>query len=99
MVSKYNPVDLANDASHFAASRFGKHYLQRLEQIKERELSVAMDTRYSDSFRAHAGTRAAAVKDEIDYFTIAQSIKNKPELLARMSEKLGIKKKEEPIDV
>lgn len=99
MQSNYSPVDLASDASNFATSRFGKHYLERLEQIKERELRVAMDTRYSESFRAHAATKAAAVTDELDYFQTAQTIRNKPELLSRLSAKLALKKKGEPIDV
>jgi hypothetical protein len=56
-----------------------------------------MDTNYNDSFRAHAATKAAACKDELDYFKTAQSIKNNPDLLARLAEKLKPKKGADPI--
>lgn len=95
MASKYNPIDLANDASQFAVSRFGQHYLDRLRTAKERELKKAMDSSFNDSYRAHAATKASAVQDELDYFDIAKGFKNSPELIKRLSDKL--KGKDKPI--
>ena len=96
MLSKYDPTELAKDATAFASSNFGKHYLERLASTRERHLKDAMNSNYNDSFRAHAATKAAAVQDEIDYFDTAKKIRNSPDLIARLTSKF---KKEESPDV
>jgi hypothetical protein len=95
MQDKYSAMDITNDAVAFAASRFGKHYLKRLETNKRRELDIAMNSNYSDSYRAHAATKAAAMDKELDYFATAARIKADPNLLQRLIAKTKPKAKED----
>ena len=92
MDSKYGTVEIVHDATSFAASRFGKHYLERLQAKKDDALTAAMNLTYTDSFRAHSATVAKSVQDELDYFEAVQRIKNKPELMKSLAERLKIKR-------
>lgn len=85
-MSEYDPIQLTADAVKFANSRFGRHYLARLKAAKTRYLADAMNDTLTDSARAHAGTKAATVALEIDYFTTAKTVQDDSNLLKRMSD-------------
>lgn len=97
MSSDYSGLDLATDATSFADSRFGQHYLARLEASRRRHLEIAMDTTLNDSFRAHAATKAATVQSEIDYFTTSRNVLKDPTLLERLKAAVRSKEGPEPI--
>lgn len=96
-MSEYNTVTRAGHAVEFAQSQFGLHYLARLETAKARHLKVVMNLSLSDSVRAHAGTSAATVQSELDYFTNSQLVLTDPTFLARLQSKLAGKETPEPI--
>lgn len=83
---EYNSEAIARDAQIFIDSRFGKHYMQRLEQMQEQALRLAMDLNYTADYRANQVTRAAAIKDEIDYFNLAKQVVGSPSMLQRIRE-------------
>lgn len=85
-MSEYDPIQLTADAAKFANSRFGKHYLARLEAAKARFLDEAMNDELTDTQRAHAATKAHTVKLEIDYFATATAVQEDAKLLKRMSD-------------
>lgn len=85
---EYNPIELSKDAVDFANSRFGKHYMARLERLQKRHLDAAMDIDYSDSYRAHRASKAAALASQLEFFQIAQTIQDTPSLLNRLRKKL-----------
>lgn len=83
-MTDYDPATIASDATAFAESRFGKHYLQRLTEAKERALRAAMNVELTDSQRAHAGTEAAVYEAEFGYFQTAQTITKDSSMLKRL---------------
>ena len=85
---KYDPIDLSQDATRFANSRFGKHYLARLERLKTVHLTAAMKVDFTDSYRAHRASKAAAIDSELEFFRIARTIQESPSLLKRLRKKL-----------
>jgi hypothetical protein len=94
MDSKYGTVEIVHDATTFAASRFGQHYLDRLKTKKDDALNAAMNLSYTDSFRSHSATVAKSVQDELDYFDAVQRIKNKPALMKTLADRLKVKRGE-----
>lgn len=94
MSSEYGTVEIVHDATTFAASRFGQHYLDRLKDKKADALNVAMDMSFNDSFRAHSATVAKSVQDELDYFDGLQRIKNKPATMKKLADVLRGKRGE-----
>ena len=93
----YPSIAIAADAVEFANSRFGKHYIARLEASRQRHLDLVMNTELTDSFRAHAATKAATVQSELDYFTTSQAVMNNPSLVAKLRAKLTKKEDPKPI--
>lgn len=93
----YPSIAIAADAAEFASTRFGKHYLARLEASRQRHLELAMNSELTDSFRAHAATKAATVQSEIDYFATSQAVMKDPSLVAKMRAKLIKKEDSKPI--
>lgn len=83
-MSEYDPTLIAQDATAFAQSRFGQHYLARLEKTVERAQSIAESLEYTDNHRAHQSTKAATLKAELDYFKTAQTVVDSPVLLRRL---------------
>ena len=97
---KYEPIEISADATEFANSRFGNHYLARLKSSKKRHLDAAMNITFTDSYRAHRASKAAALTSEIEYFKIAQTIQETPSLLNRLRKKWMSKEDDEhPSDV
>lgn len=92
MDSKYGTSDIVNDATSFASSRFGKHYLERLASKKGDALNAAMNMDFTDSYRAHSATVAKSVQDELDYFEAVQRIKNNPSLMKTLADRLKVKR-------
>lgn len=85
-VSEYSGLDLATDATAFADSHFGQHYLARLEASRKRHIDIAMNTELNDSFRAHAATKAATVQSELNYFATSRNVLKDPSLLDRLKD-------------
>lgn len=98
MDKDYTTEMIARDATAFAASDFGKHYLDRLEKAHERCMTAVMNVELSDSYRANMASKASAVSAELEYFEIAKSIINNPKLLQRLRDKLN-KKEEKAADI
>ncbi|PPG91550.1 MULTISPECIES: hypothetical protein [unclassified Rathayibacter] len=96
-MSEYSGLDLATDATAFASSRFGQHYLARLEASRKRHIEIAMNTELNDSYRAHAATKAATVQSEIDYFTTSRNVLADPTLLERLKAAVRGRETPEPI--
>ena len=80
----YNPADIARDATKFARSKFGKHYLEKLEAIRLDYANKACDRRYSREDRADFGLLAAETADHIGYFQTARTILANPSLLDKL---------------
>lgn len=92
---EYDGIALAHDATEFAESRFGQHYLTRIEGFRQSYLAQTQNEGLSDSQRAHAGSRAAVVADEIAYFQTAKTITSDPSLIKRIRDNLEKKLKGE----
>jgi ribosomal protein S12 methylthiotransferase accessory factor YcaO len=93
MNDEYDAIALFHDADEFRQSRFGKHYLARLEAARGRYLAQTQDDSLNDSQRAHAGSKAAVVSEELAYFQTVEATVNDKSLLERLRE--GIKKRKE----
>lgn len=79
---------LAQEASNFIRTEFGKHYLSRLERIRDdyRRRSEHVDVTESQS-RAYS-LKASAYDDEIGYFRTAEEIVSNPSIVKRLKDKL-----------
>jgi hypothetical protein len=84
MSSPYDPVKLAQDATAFADSDFGAHYLARLISLRNDQYAIVRSDKYTDSQRAHAGTRADVLSGEIEYFNTARTIQSDQSLIQRV---------------
>ncbi len=99
MRSDYDSLEKAADAQAFARTRFGKHYVARLTQLRDDALKVSMDISYTDSFRAHKATQAAVYEQEITYFQIAQTIQENKGILQKVRARLDARKEAQVKDV
>jgi hypothetical protein len=90
---QYDPVQLVQDATKFARSRFGRHYMKRLDDRSASFLANTTDMRLTNEERANYGLRAAEIAAEIDYFRTAQATVANPSLLERLRQ--GFKKRKE----
>lgn len=79
---------IAHEATAFAKSRFGQHYLQRLADLKQLHLEATMNIVLSDSERAHHGSLAKAKDEELDYFRAAQLV-TEPNVVKRILNQIG----------
>ena len=95
-MSSYRPEDIRRDATKFADSQFGQHYLARLKAAKKRAVADALDISLTTEFRAQRGAQAAAIDKEINYFRLAVMRVKEPTKFDRM---LHRKAKEEGPDV
>lgn len=91
----YDALTLSQDATTFAKSRFGKHYIARITRLREGHLEVAQNMEFTDSYRANSASKASALGAELEFFNIAQTIQTEPTLLERLKKKL-MKGGEEP---
>ncbi|MBO1267084.1 hypothetical protein [Arthrobacter cavernae] len=96
-MSDYDSLQITQDAVAFAKSKFGKHYLKRLEKAKARYLELTMNEELTDNFRAHAGTKAATVQLEIDYFMTAQTVADTPTFMKRLRDKINARREKEKL--
>lgn len=90
--NEYTTDLIAADAKAFADSRFGMHYLDRLNKAHARCMETVMDLDCSDSYRANMASKASAIRAEIEYFEIAQNIATNPTILERLRLKAERKK-------
>lgn len=96
----YSSEEKNQDALAFMQSRFGQHYIARLEARKARAFEIVTNYELSDSFRAHAGTEISTVQKELNYFKTHQDIAKDPSFMDRLREKLtnkGVKRSNEPL--
>lgn len=89
MNNEYDPIQLVEDATIFSTTKFGAHYLERLEMLKEVELKKSMNRQLSEHERSDAGTAANIYDGELSYFRTAKTVNNDPKLIDKMRE--GIK--------
>lgn len=84
-------LSLAQEAANFTNSVFGKHYIARLEVIRDdyRRRSESVDITESQS-RAYS-LKASAYDDEIGYFRTAVEIVSNPSIVKRLKDKLKSK--------
>jgi hypothetical protein len=94
-VSEYDPIQKAQDATEFAKSRFGQHYLARLTEVRENHYVQARQDRKagSDSLALGHLDRADEIDGEIAYFAQAKEITESPTLMKRIRESLEKKRK------
>jgi hypothetical protein len=86
MNEEYDPVTLFTDAEQFRTSRYGQHYLAKLEADRALFLAQTQDESLSDSQRAHAGSKAALTQRYLTYFeTVEKTVKDKG-MLERLRE-------------
>lgn len=95
MNPEYPSIEITNDAVAFAESRFGKHYIGRLQAAYDRYVTTAQRSDLTDSYRAHLMTQAKTVKLELDYFTTAQTVHDDPKLLQRLRDKVNSRRKKQ----
>jgi len=86
-----NSLAIANMATQFAQSEWGKHYVARLERIRdEYRKKAGLLTITADESRAYS-VKATAYDDEISYFQTAQTIVSSPNLVKMLKDKLKSK--------
>jgi len=79
---------LAHEAVTFSRSEFGKHYLSRLERVRDDYRKKAEDIRVTESESRAFSLKASAYEDEIGYFRTATEIVSNPSIVKRLTDKL-----------
>jgi len=79
---------LAHEAVTFANSQFGKHYLARLERIRDDYRKKAEDVRATESESRAFSLKASAYDDELGYFRTANEIVSNPGIVKQLTAKL-----------
>jgi len=79
---------LAHEAVTFSRSEFGKHYIARLENIRNDYRKKAEDIRSTESESRAFSLKASAYDDEIGYFRTATEIVTNPGIVKRLTDKL-----------
>lgn len=82
---------LAHEAVTFSRSQFGKHYIARLERIRDDYRSRAEDINATESQSRALSLKASAYEDEIGYFRTATEIVSNPGIVKRLTNKLRAK--------
>ncbi|THG30681.1 hypothetical protein [Naasia lichenicola] len=99
MDSDVSALKRASEATAFAESDFGKHYLKRLRDAKARHLASVMDVTLTETFRAHSGTIAATIQSELDYFAIARKVTTSPTFKKRVLDALSRRSSKEAVPI
>lgn len=79
---------LAQEAVAFARSEYGKHYIQRLEKIRDDYRRRSEDIRATENESRAYSLKASAYNDEIGYFKTALEIVSNPSIVKRLKDKL-----------
>lgn len=90
-MNDYDPIQKASDATKFAESRFGKHYLARLQSVREGHYRAARTLQRDgakDTLLAAAIARADEIDGELAYFAQAREIVTQPKLRERILKNL-----------
>lgn len=98
-MNDYDPIAKAQDATAFAESRFGKHYLERLESVRDGHYRSARTLQRDGADLALIAAeiaRADETDGEIAYFAQAKEISTNPTLMERIRKNL--RKKENADD-
>jgi hypothetical protein len=93
----YDPVQLVKDATKFARSQFGQHYLNKLEARVSECTRNAVNPAINRSDRADWGLLASEAQRQIDYFKTAQATAASPTLLQKLAEGFKARMKKEDI--
>jgi len=83
-----NSLALAQEAVNFIRSEYGKHYLARLQKIRDDYRKKAEDVRATESESRAFSLKASAYDDEIGYFKTATEIVSNPSIVKRLKDKL-----------
>lgn len=86
-MDKYTTEAITRDADAFAQSRFGQHYLKRLEKALQRARDDAENTELSRDYRLTRSDQAAAINAEINYFKTATAVASNESLMAKLRAK------------
>lgn len=99
-MNEYDPVKKAQDATKFAESRFGQHYLATLETVRDSHYQKARQHQQAGNrdlaFAEIA--RADEADTQLGYFTQAQVIVNSPTLMKKMMDKFKARTTKEKPD-
>ena len=79
---------LAHEAVTFSRSEFGKHYLERLERVRDDYRKRAEDINATESESRAYSLKASAYEDELGYFRTATEIVSNPSIVKRLTDKL-----------
>jgi len=79
---------IAHEAVTFARSEFGKHYIARLEHIRDDYQKRAGSVDVTESQSRALSLKASAYDDEIGYFKTALEITTNPTIMKRLTDKL-----------
>lgn len=93
----YDAILKAQDATEFAESRFGEHYMSRLTTVRDDHFAKARQFRKDgkDSLALGELDRADEIDGEIAYFQQAKEITKNPNLIERIRENLKKREKGE----
>jgi hypothetical protein len=89
MPPRYRSIDIARDATAFASSKFGQHYIKRLVEAGERHRSAAKQLDIPKDLADRHTQRAAVYEGELEYFRIAEDIQRNPTLMNQLQAKLA----------
>lgn len=96
-MNDYDPISKAQDATKFAESRFGQHYLARLAMVRDNHYTRArqLQKEGAEDHRVAAEiARADEIEGELGYFAQAQVIATNPTMIDRIKKNLKRKSKE-----
>jgi hypothetical protein len=86
-----NSLAVAQEATKFVQSEWGKHYITRLERIRDEYRKKAGLMNISEAESRALSVKATAYDDELSYFQTAQTIVSSPSLVKMLKEKLKSK--------
>ena len=86
-----NSLGIAQQATQFLASEYGKHHLARWEKIRDDyQRKAGLDNITAEQSRAYS-IKASVYEDEITYFNTANAIVSSPSLVKMLKDKLKAK--------
>lgn len=91
MTDDYDPIQKAQDATRFAESRFGQHYLKRLAEVRDghyRQARTLLKEGQPESQIIAAIARADEADGELAYFAQAREIATDRKLMDRIRENI-----------
>ena len=78
---------LTQEATMFAESDFGQHYMSRLRQLRQSALDQQMDRSLDSTSRIWLAAQASTLDAEIQYFAIAGMLKDNNKVMQSLRDK------------